>query len=229
MVSIPTMRFLLTNRRWRDFRRVRAATESISSINDVISGDLLSYNERTQQNYPRMEALDLQEDIEEFLEERSNSSATFSRIFYTLDWILETPRKCPRASPSAISRLPLARIFPFDKERLDQQNYHAECSVCMERLIDGIAVSRMPCGHVFHINCIVSWLGQSCACPECRYEMETMDPRYEIGRRQRMKDRTVYLCDCKTNQTHHCFFPQEEAVTPPVPLVQSLPPGARAA
>ena len=73
--------------------------------------------------------------------------------------------------------------------------------------MDGVALSRMPCGHIYHINCIVSWLGQSCACPVCHYEIETNDPLYEIGRRQRMADRANYECECKSYETHRCVFP----------------------
>jgi Ring finger domain len=125
----------------------------------------------------------------------------------------DIPFSHPPASSEAILRLPSAQVYPFDKARLQKQSYDEECSVCMEQLIDGVAVSRMPCGHVFHINCIVAWLGQSCACPECRFEMETSDPQYEVGRKLRMKNHPTYTCDCPTKGIHRCFFPSENLPT----------------
>lgn len=55
------------------------------------------------------------------------------------------------------------------------------CTVCLEEFGsgggDGIAgtprASRMPCGHVFHEECIVAWLNRSHYCPVCRFEMPT--------------------------------------------------------
>jgi hypothetical protein len=103
-----------------------------------------------------------------------------------------SPARPPAASQVAIARLPTARIYPCDKTKF--QDDTSTCGVCCERLIDGVMLSRMPCGHVYHINCIVPWLKRSCTCPECRYEIESNDEDYEVGRIQRMKERDVRRC-----------------------------------
>ena len=43
------------------------------------------------------------------------------------------------------------------------------CSSCMELFTSRTNICTIPCGHVFHTNCIKSWLqtGQS-NCPQCR-------------------------------------------------------------
>ncbi|KAF5749035.1 hypothetical protein HS088_TW04G00996 [Tripterygium wilfordii] len=46
-----------------------------------------------------------------------------------------------------------------------------ECVICLEELLVGVEVTRMPCGHVFHGDCIVRWLETSHLCPLCRYQM----------------------------------------------------------
>ncbi|XWS23230.1 hypothetical protein CRYUN_Cryun29cG0103200 [Craigia yunnanensis] len=51
-----------------------------------------------------------------------------------------------------------------------------DCMICLEELKVGSEssdVSRMPCSHTFHANCIEKWLKQSHYCPICRFEMPT--------------------------------------------------------
>ncbi|XP_006629769.1 E3 ubiquitin-protein ligase RNF103 isoform X1 [Lepisosteus oculatus] len=45
-----------------------------------------------------------------------------------------------------------------------------ECVVCLENFENGCLVMGLPCGHVFHQQCIVVWLagGRHC-CPVCRW------------------------------------------------------------
>jgi hypothetical protein len=112
----------------------------------------------------------------------------------------------PAASSEAITRLPKARVFPWDRE--SSKECTKTCGVCCDRLVDGVVVTRLPCGHVYHLYCVIPWLSKTCTCPECRYEIETKNPRFEVGRKQRMKDRTTVTCSCIG--THTCFFPSNQ-------------------
>ena len=47
------------------------------------------------------------------------------------------------------------------------------CTICLDDFHAGSCVTRMPCCHVFHHQCIVRWLSYSHYCPECRFEMPT--------------------------------------------------------
>ncbi|XVF09114.1 hypothetical protein REPUB_Repub07fG0063200 [Reevesia pubescens] len=47
------------------------------------------------------------------------------------------------------------------------------CVICLEEILDGLKASRMPCSHVYHQDCIVSWLENSNLCPLCRFQMPT--------------------------------------------------------
>ncbi|KAL4384199.1 hypothetical protein GQ457_15G027960 [Hibiscus cannabinus] len=47
------------------------------------------------------------------------------------------------------------------------------CTICLEELEVGSEVSRMPCCHRFHGECIEKWLKQSHSCPICRFQMPT--------------------------------------------------------
>ena len=49
---------------------------------------------------------------------------------------------------------------------------HAECPLCLEDFVEGVEVSKLPCGHTFHTSCISDWLNhttfQARTCPNCR-------------------------------------------------------------
>jgi hypothetical protein len=92
----------------------------------------------------------------------------------------ERKRHFPTAE-SALDMLPWTRVLPCDKQAF--QHDDTECSICCERLIDGFAITRLPCGHLFHYMCALSWLGRSNSCPDCRYELPTTSRRQERGRR----------------------------------------------
>lgn len=80
------------------------------------------------------------------------------------------PRTRP-AKPSLLDSLPTARVC--DKLAED------DCPVCQERFARrGPAVKRLPCGHHFHTECLQPWLRTHNTCPNCRYELDTADDRY---------------------------------------------------
>jgi hypothetical protein len=113
-------------------------------------------------------------------------------------------KTAPRASEAALSSLPHARVLRPHKKQFAHDD--STCGVCCGRLIDGAALVRLPCGHLFHIHCSTSWLSKTCTCPECRYELETDDVLYEKTRIARMKDRKTVSCSCHPSGMHNCFF-----------------------
>ncbi|KAK1288318.1 E3 ubiquitin-protein ligase RING1 [Acorus calamus] len=46
-----------------------------------------------------------------------------------------------------------------------------DCRVCFDEFSVGSEVMRMPCGHLFHRDCILKWLERSGVCPMCRLKM----------------------------------------------------------
>ncbi|KAK1260304.1 RING-H2 finger protein ATL5 [Acorus gramineus] len=51
------------------------------------------------------------------------------------------------------------------------------CPICLERLDsekdETMIITRAPCGHMFHRNCIISWFKRKRTCPMCRFKMKT--------------------------------------------------------
>lgn len=66
--------------------------------------------------------------------------------------------------------------------QIDSAGLIVECSVCKEELNEGDLAVDMPCGHLFHKVCILSWLEAHNNCPICRFEMPTDDMDYEARR-----------------------------------------------
>lgn len=58
----------------------------------------------------------------------------------------------------------------------------ADCSICQEAHVAGNTVIKLPCCHVYHEECIMSWLVKNNTCPLCRYSMPAATP---AERRQR--------------------------------------------
>lgn len=65
----------------------------------------------------------------------------------------------------------------FSIENLDKVRFQLgsklvrKCIICMEEFHIGSEVTRMPCSHVYHGECIFKWLKTSHLCPLCRYPM----------------------------------------------------------
>ncbi|XP_065913736.1 E3 ubiquitin-protein ligase AMFR-like [Dysidea avara] len=49
------------------------------------------------------------------------------------------------------------------KEELD--SYPQHCAICRDRMV---SCRKLPCGHLFHLGCLRSWLYQDNSCPLCR-------------------------------------------------------------
>lgn len=112
--------------------------------------------------------------------------------------------KVPAASDEAVAKLPHARVLPDDKKRFAHDQ--TPCQICLESLVSGVVLIRMPCGHLSHAQCATAWFRRAATCPECRYELPSKDPKLEAGRAERMKDRRVVACDCHPSGIHTCFF-----------------------
>ena len=55
-----------------------------------------------------------------------------------------------------------------------------DCAVCKDTY--GGRCLKLPCGHLFHQECITTWLKQHNNCPICRAELPSVDPDYEAQR-----------------------------------------------
>lgn len=75
----------------------------------------------------------------------------------------------PPASRSSIDAMPTIRIM---QKHLRSDSH---CPVCQEKFELGSEARQMPCGHIYHSDCIVPWLVQHNSCPVCRHEPTMQD------------------------------------------------------
>ncbi|QCD93934.1 E3 ubiquitin-protein ligase [Vigna unguiculata] len=76
----------------------------------------------------------------------------------------------PPAQKAAIEALPSVT----SEEKL-------QCTVCLEDVEAGTEAKEMPCKHMFHDDCIVSWLKLHGSCPVCRFQMPYEDSNVEAN------------------------------------------------
>lgn len=69
--------------------------------------------------------------------------------------------------PRIFNSLPENEIEDSSKLPEDQRN----CVICLGDFQDKEHIIRLPCFHVFHSDCVKSWLGTHNSCPTCKFEL----------------------------------------------------------
>lgn len=50
------------------------------------------------------------------------------------------------------------------------------CTVCCENILIDKKGMFMPCGHIYHPDCLKPWLEKNNTCPVCRFELPLEEP-----------------------------------------------------
>jgi E3 ubiquitin-protein ligase RNF115/126 len=102
-----------------------------------------------------------------------NNDAQFENLLNFI--MLNDPNRYgnPPASERAINSL---EKFVIEN---DIKEGETTCNVCLYDFEKGNNVIKMPCEHVFHEECVLTWLKMHNTCPVCRSELESNDPEYE--------------------------------------------------
>eukprot|EP01062_Namystynia_karyoxenos_P066329 TRINITY_DN60295_c0_g1_i1.p1 TRINITY_DN60295_c0_g1~~TRINITY_DN60295_c0_g1_i1.p1 ORF type:complete len:345 (+),score=101.21 TRINITY_DN60295_c0_g1_i1:89-1123(+) len=82
----------------------------------------------------------------------------------------------PKASAAAVAALQRSEV---SNDTVTDCN---DCLVCMDRPAVGDKIIRMPCGHSFHVDCLLQWLAEHNTCPTCRHTLPTQaEAQAEFG------------------------------------------------
>ncbi|KAL6522069.1 hypothetical protein OROMI_031946 [Orobanche minor] len=69
---------------------------------------------------------------------------------------------------------------------IEKEDKAIVCAICKDTVNVGEIAKNLPCGHGYHGECIIPWLGSRNTCPVCRFELPTDDPDYEEERKKRV-------------------------------------------
>ncbi|MBA0804379.1 hypothetical protein Gohar_003966 [Gossypium harknessii] len=77
----------------------------------------------------------------------------------------ENNKKPPGLTQEAVDSLPLE---VFRGEEVGGERESRDCSICLERFRDEDVLTRLVCGHRFHLTCLHPWVRSCGDCPYCR-------------------------------------------------------------
>ena len=78
-------------------------------------------------------------------------------------------------APEEIEQIPEVAYHPNGNESASTQSTATfileECAICLSPFISGETVRKLPCRHIFHKECIGTWLKSSHTCPLCLHNL----------------------------------------------------------
>eukprot|EP00826_Nyctotherus_ovalis_P033878 TRINITY_DN2765_c0_g1_i4.p1 TRINITY_DN2765_c0_g1~~TRINITY_DN2765_c0_g1_i4.p1 ORF type:complete len:372 (+),score=87.65 TRINITY_DN2765_c0_g1_i4:220-1335(+) len=96
----------------------------------------------------------------------------------------------PPASKEVVSKLPVFKVEEKHcKKGEDGKVEVPNCAICCNDINLSEKAQLLPCGHMFHPDCIKPWFMEHNTCPICRYELPTDDPYYEEIRKRNLEQR----------------------------------------
>ena len=70
-----------------------------------------------------------------------------------------------------IKFLPVSEVKEIKQNSENGINNNNKCIICLSEFEIGDQVSALPCAHVFHTECIASWIKKHCQCPVCKFNI----------------------------------------------------------
>lgn len=88
-------------------------------------------------------------------------------VFYTGSASYYIMKRMKRTEP-----VPIVTIRNFLNDNITEVNPLAEeaCCICLldYTTIPKLEIVKLPCGHIYHYQCIYMWLNRKAICPVCR-------------------------------------------------------------
>ncbi|KAH7280458.1 hypothetical protein KP509_37G068700 [Ceratopteris richardii] len=116
--------------------------------------------------------------------------AKFQRILKSMEVEEFNDQKLSHVSSAILHSLPTTIIGLSSKDSGEM------CVICKEEWKLSTMASQLPCMHVYHWDCIISWLIQNNNCPICRLELPTDDYDHELQRKIHILRESRLLMSC---------------------------------
>ena len=82
-----------------------------------------------------------------------------------------------RAKTESVQKLPIVKIEAKHCKKVigSTEMEPPSCTVCCDAISLGSRGMFMPCGHIYHPDCLNPWLKDHNTCPVCRFELPTAE------------------------------------------------------
>mmetsp|Transcript_8367 Transcript_8367/g.5973 ORF Transcript_8367/g.5973 Transcript_8367/m.5973 type:complete len:85 (-) Transcript_8367:103-357(-) len=78
------------------------------------------------------------------------------------------------AKKESVAKLPIVKIEQKHCKKTGASQFEPpSCTVCCDSIQMGKKGMFMPCGHVYHPDCLLPWFETNNTCPVCRFELPT--------------------------------------------------------
>ncbi len=88
----------------------------------------------------------------------------------TYEQLLELEEKVGNVS-KGLSKAQIKKIPRFIYQKHIHKNIDNKCVVCQYEFKNGDNITKLNCGHVFHTDCVDTWLSKNKVCPMCHKEI----------------------------------------------------------
>ncbi|CAH9107900.1 unnamed protein product [Cuscuta europaea] len=78
----------------------------------------------------------------------------------------------PGASDEQLSSLPTWKYKELIIKNPEWENQNPECCICLAQYSEKEEIRKLPCSHMFHLNCVDQWLRIISCCPLCKNELD---------------------------------------------------------
>ena len=86
-------------------------------------------------------------------------------------------QRSKRAKKEAVERLPIIKITDKHcKKMADGKVEPPTCTICCDHIEKKTEGMFMPCGHIYHPDCLKPWLETKNTCPVCRFDLPLEEP-----------------------------------------------------
>ena len=80
-------------------------------------------------------------------------------------------QRAKRPKKEAVDRLPIIKIDKKHCKKVKDKLEPPCCTVCTDNIELSQKGMFMPCGHIFHPDCLKPWLENNNTCPVCRFDL----------------------------------------------------------